>query len=285
MSLSQKVKIALIQLATGSDKTANLLSARKHVLEAAKNGAHLVVLPECFNSPYSTASFPEYAEPTDPAQESFQALQQMAKDAKTYLIGGSIPERAASSKIYNTSLSFAPDGTLIGKHRKVHLFDIDVPGKIKFQESETLSAGDEITMLNTDFGKIGIAICYDIRFPELAAITARKGASLMVYPGAFNMTTGPLHWELLARGRAIDNQIYVALCSPARDMSAGYHAYGHSMVVDPNGEILTEADEKEQIVYADLLPDRIREVRRNIPITSQRRFTVYPDVSDRDGKQ
>lgn len=107
----------------------------------------------------------------------------------------------------------------------------------------------------------------------------------MVYPGAFNMTTGPLHWELLARGRAIDNQIYVALCSPARDMSAGYHAYGHSMVVDPNGEILTEADEKEQIVYADLLPDRIREVRRNIPITSQRRFTVYPDVSDRDGKQ
>src|SRR5439155_812231 len=127
---------------------------------------------------------------------------------------------------------------------------------------------------------IGIAICYDVRFPELAMIAARKGCFALIYPGAFNLTTGALHWKLQARARAVDNQVYVALCSPARDMEASYHAWGHSLVADPNAEVVAEIDEKEGIVYAELSGEKIDEVRNGIPIYSQRRFDIYPDVSE-----
>jgi len=179
------------------------------------------------------------------------------------LIGGSIPERK-DTKLYNTSLTFSPNGKLLAVHRKVHLFDIDVPGKIRFQESEVLTGGQTLTEVETEYGKLGVAICYDVRFPEMAMIAARKGAVAMIYPGAFNLTyepflsnitnlsTGPLHWELLARARAVDNQIYVAMCSPARDMDASYSAWGHSTIVDPNGEIIAKAGEGEEIIYANL---------------------------------
>lgn len=163
----------------------------------------------------------------------------------------------------------------------MHLFDINIPNRITFRESDALTPGNKITLVDLLDGtaRIAIAICYDIRFPEMATIAARHGAALLVYPGAFNLTTGQLHWELQARARAMDNQVYVALCSPARDLSAEYHAWGHSMVVDPNAAVLAEAAEGEEIVYATLEPGVLEETRRNIPVASQRRFDVYPDVS------
>ncbi|KAL8924180.1 MAG: hypothetical protein Q9172_002802 [Xanthocarpia lactea] len=286
--LKRPLKLALVQLATGSDKSANLSRARSRVLEAAQQGASLVVLPECFNSPYGCQYFPKYAEtllPSPPSNEkapSFHALSDLAKESKTYLLGGSIPEYETSSKKYfNTSLMFNPEGELIATHRKVHLFDIDIPGKITFKESDILSPGNKITLVDLpEYGRIAIAICYDIRFPELAMIAARKQCFLLLYPGAFNLTTGALHWSLQARARAMDNQVYVGLCSPARDMEASYNAWGHSMVVDPNAGVMTEAGEKEEIVYAELNEDKIQETRKGIPLGSQRRFDVYPDVSE-----
>ena len=167
----------------------------------------------------------------------------------------------------------------------MHLFDIDIPGKISFHESEVLSPGNHLTLIDLpDYGKIAVAICYDIRFPELAMIAARKDCFLLLYPGAFNLTTGSLHWTLQARARAMDNQVYVGVCSPARDMEADYNAWGHSMIVDPNATIMNELDEKEGIVYADLAGDKIEETRKGIPIYTQRRFDVYPDVSKGDVK-
>jgi omega-amidase len=247
----------------------------------------LIVLPECFNSPYGCQYFPKYAEcilPTPPTKEeapSWHALSSIAADANAYVVGGSIPEYVPETKkYYNTSLVFSPAGDLIASHRKTHLFDIDIPGKIKFKESEVLSPGDKVTVLELPgYGKIGLAICYDIRFPELAMIAARKGAFMLVYPGAFNTTTGPLHWSLLGRARAVDNQVYVALCSPARDMNANYHAWGHTMAIDANAEIMAEAGENETIIYADLKGSKIEDTRTGIPINSQRRFDVYPDIS------
>ncbi|KAG0377650.1 hypothetical protein BGX24_005719 [Mortierella sp. AD032] len=272
-------KLALIQLAVTADKEANLANARTHVLEAASKGANLIVLPECFNSPYGTGYFPEYAE-TLADGPSVKSLSAMAKDAKAYLIGGSIPERDPSDeKIYNTCTIYNPDGKLIATHRKVHLFDIDVPGKIRFQESETLTAGRQLTHVDTDFGKIGVGICYDIRFPEPAMIAARQGCFAMIYPGAFNLTTGPLHWELLQRARAVDNQMYVAACSPARDLTASYHAWGHSTIVGPAGNVLNTMDENQGIIYADLDMSTMAEFRQNIPLNTQRRFDLYSDVS------
>lgn len=197
------------------------------------------------------------------------------------MVGGSIPElEPSTNKYYNTSLVFSPTGSLIGTHRKTHLFDIDIPGKIKFKESEVLTPGSQLTIVDLpEYGKIGLAICYDIRFPEPAMIAARKGAFLLVYPGAFNMTTGPLHWALLARARATDNQVYTAMCSPSRDMNATYHAYGHSLVADPAAQVMSEAADGEEIVYADLDNDTIMNTRKGIPIYTQRRFDLYPDVS------
>ncbi|KAI8825832.1 carbon-nitrogen hydrolase [Fimicolochytrium jonesii] len=283
-STARSFKIALVQLLVTANKQANLSLARTRVLEAKKNGAEVVVLPECFNSPYGTSHFPKYAELLD--GESSQALQSMAKDAGVYLIGGSFPEQAPSStsspskgSFFNTCTVWDPTGARIGVHRKVHLFDISVPGGITFKESEVLSAGNKVTVVDTIFGKIGVGICYDIRFPELAMIAARQGCVAMIYPGAFNMTTGPLHWELLLRARAVDNQIYTAACSPARDAGAGYIAYGHSSVVDPMGAVIGTTDGKEDIVYADVDLGKIASTRQAIPVTTQRRFDVYPDVS------
>lgn len=283
-----RVTIACIQLASGADKAANLAHAASQVASAAAAGAKIVVLPECFNSPYGTAFFPTYAEvlqPSPPPAErapSYHALSAMARDNNIYLVGGSIPElNPATGKHYNTSLTFGPDGALLATHRKVHLFDIDIPGKITFKESEVLTAGDDITLVDLpEYGTIAVAICYDVRFPELATVAARTGAFALVYPGAFNLTTGALHWELLARARAVDNQLYVAMCSPARNMDASYHAWGHSMVVSPMAKVLAEAEEHETVVTAELVSDEIEEARRNIPLRTQRRFDVYPDVAE-----
>lgn len=261
-------------------------------MAAAKEGAEIVVLPECFNSPYGCDFFPSYAEtllPSPPTKEqspSFHALSAMAAEAKVYLIGGSIPELDESSgKYHNTSLTFDTEGKLLATHRKVHLFDIDIPGKIRFKESEVLSPGNKVTIVDLpEYGKIAIAICYDIRFPELAMVAARKDCFALIYPGAFNTTTGPLHWKLQGQARAMDNQVYVALCSPARDETAGYHAWGHSLVCDPMAKVLVEAGEKEEIVYAALDGMKIDETRSGIPIYTQRRFDVYPDVSAGDVK-
>jgi omega-amidase len=245
------------------------------------------VLPECFNSPYGTQYFPKYAEkilPSPPSEEdspSWHMLSSVAAETKTYLVGGSIPELVPEGKkYYNTSLVFSPKGELIATHRKTHLFDIDIPGKIKFKESDVLSPGNKVTILDLpEYGKIGLAICYDVRFPELATIAARKDAFMVVYPGAFNTTTGPMHWSLLARARATDNQMYIAMCSPARDVESTYQAYGHSMIVNPNADIISEADEKSAIVYGDIDGAKIEETRKGIPLYTQRRFDVYPDVS------
>lgn len=208
-------------------------------------------------------------------------LSSIAAETKTYLVGGSIPELVPETKkYYNTSLVFDPSGKLIATHRKTHLFDIDIRGKIKFKESDVLSPGNKVTIVDIpEYGKIGLAICYDVRFPELAMIAARKGAFMLVYPGAFNTTTGPMHWKLQAQARAMDNQLYVAMCSPARDTQATYHAWGHSMIVDPSATVLVETQESEDTVYADLDGAKIEETREGIPLYTQRRFDVYPDVS------
>ncbi|KAJ6546413.1 carbon-nitrogen hydrolase [Mycena vulgaris] len=270
-------RLALIQLGNiTSNKSDNLVHAREMILKAAGKKPDLIVLPECFNCPYG--HFRNYAEKIEAGSESVKMLSSVAKETKTWLIGGSIPELDGKD-IYNTCTVYNPNGDLVATHRKVHLFDIDIPGKIKFKESETLTGGASSNFFDTEFARIGLGICYDIRFPELAMISARKGCHVLIYPGAFNLTTGPLHWELLQRARAVDNQVFFAMCSPARDLTAGYHAWGHSMVVDPMANILVEAADAEDIVYADIDPALMEAARAGIPVTVQRRFDVYPDVS------
>lgn len=270
---TNKFKFAGCQVLVSDNKTANIENAKKVIDEAAKNGANIIVLPECFDCPYSTACFPTYAE-NAPGGEASVMLSEAAKRNNVYIIGGSIPERDGN-KVYNTCLIYGRDGALLGKHRKVHLFDIDVPGRITFKESDTLSPGSDLTLIDTEYCKIGVGICYDIRFPELALLYAKKGAKFLIYPGAFNMTTGPAHWELLQRARAVDNQLYVAAVSPARNPQSTYTAWGHSTVVSPWGDIVATTEHEPTIIYADIDLSKVDEMRGNIPVYQQKRKDLY----------
>ena len=286
--MSSKLRLGLCQILVGSEKAKNVQAARLAVAEAVAKGANVVSLPECFNSVYAVTAFEKYAEEipavdgvaNDTQHPTTKALLDMAKEHQIYLIGGSIPERGADGLLYNSCVVASPEGKILAKHRKMHLFDIDVPGGIRFKESETLSAGKSVTTFDTPWCKIGVAICYDIRFPQLAQIMRQQGCKLMVYPGAFNMTTGPAHWELLQRARAVDNQLFVATCSPARNPDAEYKAWGHSTVVNPWGEILiTTEHERSVIVTEDLDLDQCDRIRKSIPISIQARTDLYDNVT------
>lgn len=271
--MDNSFKVAVCQMLVVDDKDANIEKAVHLMEKSGRSGADLVVLPEMFNCPYENEKFPLYAE-NRADSETLNAVSSAAREQGVYLVAGSIPERD-DDKIYNTSFIINPQGEVIGSHRKLHLFDVDVPEGITFKESDTLTAGDKLTVLDTDLARIGVAICYDIRFPELSRLLALEGVELMVLPGAFNMTTGPVHWKTLIRSRAIDNQFFLAAASPARDTSASYVAYGHSMIVDPWGEVLAEAGSGEEIIYADIQLNRIKEVRSQIPVLENRRMDIY----------
>lgn len=265
--------LALIQLKVTTVVEENLLSASKQVSAAAKAGAKLVALPEMFACPYQTETFPKYAEVV--GGPMWQALSQMAKENDIWLVGGSIPEIDDAGNIYNTCFVFDNEGKQIGRHRKVHLFDIQIKNGQHFRESDTLTPGNDLCVVDTPFGKIGIMICFDIRFVEWARLLADAGAEMIVMPGAFNMTTGPKHWELLMRARAVDNQLFVAAVSPARDPEAGYIAYGNTMVSDSWGEVLERLDAGEETLFCEIDFDKNEKVRAQLPILSARRGDLY----------
>lgn len=268
-----KLLTALIQMRVTADKAENLRAAGEWIQRCAGEGAELVMLPEMFCCPYDSAAFPIYAEPE--GGPACCSLADAAQRAQVTLVGGSMPEIDANGRIYNTSYIFDPQGRQIGKHRKMHLFDIDVSGGQRFRESDTLSPGNQVTVVDTAFSKVGVAICYDLRFPELARLMALEGAKILAYPGAFNMTTGPAHWEILFRTRALDNQVYTLGCAPARNPTAGYVSYGHSLVVSPWGNIIAQMGAEEGYLLAELNLKAVERVRRELPLLQHRRTDVY----------
>ena len=269
----EKIKIAAIQMPTVADKMENVRTVKIYLEKIKDENPDFVILPEMFCCPYQTENFPIYAEKE--GEPVWQQLSGYAKQYGIYLIGGSMPEKDAEGNVYNTSYIFDREGKQIGKHRKVHLFDIDVKGGQTFKESDTLTAGDSDTVFDTEFGKIGVMLCFDIRFPELSRMMVNDGAKVIFVPAAFNMTTGPAHWELSFRTRALDNQIYMVGCAPARDVSAGYISWGHSIVTDPWGRVIDMLDEKKGILLAELDMDYEEQVREELPLLKSRRKDMY----------
>lgn len=269
----EKIKIAAIQMSTVADKMENVRTVKTYLEKIKDENPDLVILPEMFCCPYQTENFPIYAEKE--GGPVWQQLSGYAKQYGIYLIGGSMPEKDAEGNVYNTSYIFDREGKQIGKHRKVHLFDIDVKGGQTFKESDMLTAGDSDTVFDTEFGKIGVMLCFDIRFPELSRMMVNDGAKVIFVPAAFNMTTGPAHWELSFRTRALDNQIYMVGCAPARDVSAGYISWGHSIVTDPWGRVTGMLDENEGILLAELDMDYEEQVREELPLLKSRRKDMY----------
>ena len=268
-----KIKLALCQMNVIDNKKANLEKATSMIEESIKNKADFIVLPEMFNCPYSNDKFIEYAE-DEQDSSTINTISRLAGENNVYILAGSIPEKE-EDKIFNTSYLFDKKGNIIAKHRKMHLFDIDVKDKITFKESDVLTAGNEFALAETKYGKIGIGICYDVRFVELARIMVEDGALILFYPGAFNMTTGPAHWELLFRARALDNQVFCVGVAPALNIDASYHSYGHSIVANPWGEVVTQADEKEDLIICEIDLSEIKKIRDEIPLLKNKRNDLY----------
>lgn len=267
------LKVGLCQMHVIDNKKENLITAKKMIKEACSNDVDLILLPEMFNCPYENEKFIEYAENKNNS-ETLNVISDLAKKYNVNIIAGSIPEKE-NQNIYNTCFVFNENGKIIGSHRKMHLFDIDVPDKIRFMESDTLSPGDEFNVINMGEYNLGLGICYDMRFPELSRILTLNNADIIAFPGAFNYTTGPAHWKLLLRSRALDNQVYILACSPSSDENSNYNAYGHSMVVNPWGIVIAEAKSDEEIIYANLDLSKIKEIREQIPVLKNRRVDLY----------
>ena len=294
-----KLPVALVQLCAGSDGAANRLHAEAWLEQALRTPSgvarpRLVMLPEVWNAPYAAERFAAFAEPIpaagaqlcDGPSLSLAMVAGFARRHRVAVIAGSIPERGADGRIYNTATVINADGVLLAKHRKLHLFDVDVPGGICFRESDSLTAGASPTVLSgagdplatglADPPNLGLLICYDVRFPELALLMQqRHGCTLLACPAAFNTTTGPRHWHLVMRARAMDTQCFLLACSSARPQGEGYPSYGHSLVVDPWGAVIAEAGEGEQVLYAQLDLSQVAAARRAIPTGVQRRHDIY----------
>lgn len=263
------MKIAQFQTHVYPEKEKNIYEMEKYINKIRNKNVDIAMFGEMFTCPYVTSNFPLYAEPE--GGDTWNICSRLAREHHIYLLAGTVPEIDEEGKIYNTAYVFDREGKQIAKHRKVHLFDIDIKGGQYFRESDTLSAGNQCTVFDTEFGKMGICICFDIRFPELSMMMAQKGARTIFIPAAFNMTTGPAHWELLYRSRALDNQCYVVGTSVARDPSFRYVAWGHSLVVSPWGEVIRQMDEKEGYMINEIDLDYVERVREQLPVLNARR--------------
>ena len=267
------IKTAILQAHVYEEKSRNITQAAEILVRPELQGIDLAVLPEMFCCPYENKYFPEYAETE--GGDTWEKCSRLAAEHRLYLIAGSMPERDEAGNIYNTSYVFDKNGHQIGKHRKMHLFDIDVKGGQYFKESDTLTPGNHATVFDTEFGKMGVMICYDIRFPEFARRMVLLGAKMIFVPAAFNMTTGPAHWELTFRARALDNQIYMLGCAPSRNVQAGYISWGHSIVTDPWGQVRNQLDEKEGILIEEIDLEWEEQIREQLPLLTHRRIELY----------
>jgi len=274
------MRVALVQINSRHDKEANIRRAEELIDEAATPaggypGARVVALPEYVNYLGARSGHEDAAETIPgPITERFGAK---AKQHGIYLLGGSFHERTGTpDKYYNTSVLFDPNGEIIAKYRKIHLFDIDLTGNVSANESETILPGDEIVTAEIDGHTVGLTICYDLRFPELYRLLALRGAEILFVPAAFTMFTGKDHWHTLLKARAIENQAFVV--APGQ---TGAHepndsrCYGHSLVVDPWGTVLADSPDKEGVVTAELDFEYLAKLRKQLPSLANRQPGAY----------
>jgi predicted amidohydrolase len=262
---------AAIQMQSGPDVAANLARAAVLVRTAAERGAALVVLPEVFA--WRGLRADEASVPTSIPGPVSDALRGLAADLRVILVGGSFLERSAEpDRSYNTSLLIDATGTIRGTYRKMHLFDVDLPGRVTVRESDARIPGSDVVTAETELGTIGMSICYDLRFPELYRRLAAAGATIITVPSAFTAHTGAAHWEPLLRARAIENQVYVIAPNQTGTSPHGFADYGHSMIVDPWGTVVARADDGEAVITAEIDAELLARVRQEMPCLSHSRL-------------
>lgn len=262
---------AAIQMATVSDKAANLERAERLIRLAAARGANLVALPETFNWRGKRAEEPSAAEALE--GPSLGMISRLARELGVHIVAGSITEHApGQSKRYNTSALIGPDGARLAVYRKIHLFDVDLPGRVTVRESDAKLPGAEVVSARTALGAIGLTVCYDLRFPELYRRLTFAGAEIVTVPSAFTFPTGEAHWDVLLRARAIENQAYVIAPAQFGPNVHGFADYGNSAIVDPWGRVIARAADQEGVVVAPIDLDYLARVRRELPALSHARL-------------
>jgi predicted amidohydrolase len=268
------MRAAAVQLNSNEDKARNVAIADRLVREAAAKKADLVVLPEKFNVIGSPEQLAAGAETLDgPTLEWAKAI---AAELDIWLVAGSVVEKVEQDdKLRNTSALIGPDGETHAAYRKIHMFDVEVEGTT-YSESDAESGGDEIVVADAGALPLGLAVCYDLRFPELFRIMAVRGARAFTLPSAFTVPTGKAHWEILVRARAIENQAFVIAAGQVGRHPPDHESYGHSLIVDPWGEVLASAGaEPERVIVADLDLERQDEIRQKLPSLANRRPAAY----------
>lgn len=265
-----RFKAALVQLDSKTDVQRNRDAIQAGLAEAARRGAQLAVLPE--TADYIGADFAGYAAACQIEWDEFFSAQ--AKKYGIYLHAGSITSMSGNGKLYNTSCFYLPGGQKLGQYEKLHMFDIAVSDGTAYRESDMISPGREISLLDTALGKMGLAICYDLRFPELFRIMAQKGARMIIIPANFTDTTGKAHWEPLLRARAIENGCYVLACGQCGRKDA-FEAHGHSMIISPWGEVIAQAQDQPGCITAEIDLTYIDKVRSQIPVLDNIRSDIY----------
>ncbi len=269
------MKAAAVQLNSGADVEASIAAADKQVRAAAADGATLVVLPEKWTVMGSPADLRAGAQKLDGSAIAW--ARETAQELKLELVAGSIAERVEGrEKLSNSSVHVGPDGEIKAVYRKLHMFDVEIEGK-RYCESDTDEPGDEIVVSELDGGaKLGMSICYDLRFPELFRVLALRHARVVALPAAFTLPTTRDHWETLIRARAIENQVFVVAANQVGKHPGAHHSGGSSLIVDPWGAVLARADsEKPGYLVAELDFEHQDDVRKRVPLLSHRRPKLY----------
>lgn len=268
---NKRLKVAAIQLASNDNKNRNIACAIKFGEEAIAAGAEFIVFPETFNYHGDTRDLTPIAE--EVPGKSLLPLLDIAKKHNVWILAGSIYEKARNSiKLYNTSVLINNFGDITAKYRKIHRFDVFLEGK-EISESKLYLAGKKGVVAEIDSIKVGLSICYDVRFPELYRNYSEKKVEIICIPSSFTTPTGKAHWEVLVRARAIENQCFVVAPNQSGIGAGGIRTFGNSMIVDPWGRIIARASEDgEEVIYADLDLDALYEMRKNFPVLQHRRL-------------
>ena len=276
-----RLRVAAIQMSSGGDKAANVDVALELIDRAAARGARLVALPEVWTFLGEDDGARAAAE-TIPGP-TIDRLADRARRHRIYIHGGSIIEQTPGDpRLSNTTVVLDPDGDIIARYRKIHLFDVILDGVATYRESALVSPGDEIVTVAIDGAQVGLAICYDLRFPELFRLLALRGAEVIVLPAAFTMTTGKDHWEVLIRARAIENGVFMIAPAQFGQYLPGKWCYGRSLIVDPWGTVIATAADGETVLAAELDLGRVQQVRRQVPSLANRQPDAYQwPVADR----
>jgi predicted amidohydrolase len=272
--MPDRIRVACVQLNSGAVKADNLEKAERLVARAAATGADVVLLPEKWNAIGSHETLRANAEPLE-GGETVEAMAAWARRHGITLVGGSITERREGrEKLSNTCLVFDPTGALVGAYRKIHMFDVEVGGHL-YRESEAEEPGEETLLVEAEDWRVGLSVCYDLRFPELYRILALEGAELLAVPAAFTLYTGKDHWELLVRARAVENQCYVAAANEWGTHEGGKASYGRSLIVDPWGVALAQAGDDDTVIAAEIDRARMQRIRESLPSLANRQPGAY----------